>query len=105
MGDRERWETGRVEYKRKRTWERKRGKGEGKTDRQTDRWTDRQRQKQKVVETKGEEEREWDGERRRDIRGETNKYQQNMETGEIERWTDVDRNGDRKTDLEEDRNK
>ena len=53
----------------------------------------------------GEEEREWDGERRREIRGETNKYQQNMETGEIERWTDVDRNGDRKTDLEEDRNK
>ena len=38
-------------------------------------------------------------------KGETNKYQQNMETGEIERWTDVDRNGDRKTDLEEDRNK
>ena len=28
-----------------------------------------------------------------------------METGEIERWTDVDRNGDRKTELEEDRNK
>ena len=41
------------------------------------------------------------GGEKRGGKGETNKYQQNMETGEIARWTDVDRNGDRKTELEE----